>query len=353
MVGIGVVGCGTISDAYLATLVALDGVEVLGCADLDVARARSKAAAHGVGWAGTVEELLADPRIELVVNLTIPAAHAAVAAAALAAGKSVYNEKPLTGELAQADALLDTAADRGLRVGGAPDTFLGAGLQTCRRLIDAGAIGEPVAATARMLNHGAEHWHLDPAFLYAPGAGPLFDMGPYYLTTLVALLGPIGRVAGSARSAFPQRVVGRGPLAGTAFAVGTPSHVAAVLDFEAGAVVTLTTSFDVWDHVNRIELYGTEGSLRLPDPNTFGGPVSLRRAGVREWEDVPLLAGPVTNSRGIGAADMALALRSGGPQRASGELARHVLEAMHAILVSAEAGTHVTLRTRCERPAPA
>jgi predicted dehydrogenase len=298
-------------------------------------------------------DLLADPAVELVLNLTIPAAHGTVASAALGAGKSVYNEKPLALSREEGQRLLDVARERGLRVGGAPDTFLGAGLQTCRGLVDGGAIGEPVAATAFLLGHGPEGWHPDPAFYYQKGGGPLFDMAPYYLTALIALLGPIRRVTGSARASFPERTIGSQPKAGEKIPVEVATHVAAVLDFAGGAIATLVTSFDVWaSNAPKLELYGSTGSLSLPDPNTFGGPVRLRGAADKEWRDVPLTHANATNSRGLGPADMAVALRSGRPHRASGELAFHVLDVMHAIEEASASGRHVEIGSSCERPAP-
>ncbi len=245
-----------------------------------------------------------------------------------------------------------TARERGLRVGCAPDTFLGGGLQTCRRLIDAGAIGAPVAATAFLLNHGPESWHPDPNFYFQPGAGPMFDMGPYYLTALVSMLGPVRRATGSAQISFPERTITSEPHYGETITVTVPTHVAGILDFAGGAVATIVTSFDVWDVTRRLEIHGSAGSLRLPDPNIFGGPVQLLRAGEREWEDIPLTHGYTANSRGLGVADLASALRSGRPHRASGELAYHILDIMHAIHDASRESRHIELESTCERPAP-
>src|SRR5262249_34321774 len=253
---------------------------------------------YGIPRACSVDDLLVDPEIELVLNLTIPVAHAEIALAAVEAGKSVYNEKPLTIELEDGRRLLERARAKGVRVGCAPDTFLGAGLHPCRKLIDDGAIGEPVAATAAMLCHGHEHWHPDPAFYYQPGGGPLFDMGPYYLTALVSLLGSVRRVTGSARASFAQRTITSKPRAGETIEVRVPTHTAAVLDFAAGPIATFVTSFDVWARENRIEIYGSEGTLAVPDPNNFGGPVHLRRAAAADWEEVLLTHCYADNSRG-------------------------------------------------------
>jgi predicted dehydrogenase len=350
---IGVVGCGNICGIYLEAGRVFDILEIVACADLLPERASAKAAEYHIPKACSVEELLADPEIEIVVNLTIPRAHAEVALAALQAGKSVHNEKPLAVSREDGLQLLKLGRERGLRVGCAPDTFLGGGLQTCRKLIDDGWIGEPVAATAFMLCHGHESWHPDPDFYYQPGGGPMFDMGPYYLTALVHLMGPVRRVTGSAQITFPERLITSQPKHGTKIKVNVPTHVAGIMDFANGAVGTIVTSFDVWAaQVPRIEIYGTEGSLSVPDPNGFGGPVLVRRAGASDWSEVPLTHGYAKNSRGIGVADMAYALRSGRPQRANGDMAYHVLDIMHAFHDASREGRHVELSSTCTRPAP-
>jgi len=349
-VAVGVVGCGNISDIYLKNLTAAPAVTVVACADLVLDRARSQAAAYGVPRACTVDELLADPAVELVLDLTIPAAHAEVALRAVEAGKSVYNEKPLAIARADARRLLDRAGEMGVRVGGAPDTFLGAGLQTCRRLIDEGAIGTPVAFTAAMLSHGPEGWHPDPAFFYLKGAGLLFDMGPYYLTALVTLLGPVARVSAGARASFPTRRVTSEPGPVRDVPVETPTHVAAVLEMASGPVGTLTTTFDVYaDRSDILEIAGSDGTLRLPDPNTFGGSIGLLDR-ERAWNDQTLDPGSAENSRGLGVVDLAEAIRTGRPARASGELAYHVLDVMHVILESAEFGRRIDLESTVARP---
>jgi predicted dehydrogenase len=351
MVNIGVIGCGAISGIYLQAPNTFPILNITACADLDTAKAQAKAEEHNI-QARTVEELLADPEIEIVLNLTIPGAHAEIGLAALQHGKSVYSEKPLALTTEQGAPLLETAARNNLRVGCAPDTFLGGGLQTCRKLIDDGWIGEPVAATAFMMSHGHEHWHPSPEFYYKPGGGPMFDMGPYYLTALVHLLGPVRRVTGSTRTTFPQRTITSSPLTGTVIDVDVPTHVAGVLDFSAGPVATIITTFDVWaSDLPRIEIYGTEGTLSVPDPNTFGGPVRLRRHRETEWSDQEIVFGYTANSRGLGLADMAHALCDQRPHRASGELAYHVLEIMEAIHTASDRDAHVLLQSTCERPA--
>lgn len=349
---VGIIGCGFISGIYLENAKRFGLLEVAACADLVPERAAARAAECGAATARGMDELLADPDIGIVLNLTTPKAHAEVGRAVLESGKNLYNEKPLAIELAEAGYLLSAARKYGLLVGCAPDTFLGAGLQTCRKLIDDGIIGEPVAATAFMTCHGHESWHPDPEFYYQIGGGPMFDMGPYYLTALVSLMGPVRRVTGSARITFPERVITSQPKSGGRIAVEVPTHVAGVLDFASGAVGTIITSFDVWAaELPRIEIYGTDGTLSVPDPNTFGGPVRLHLAGGDAWVDVPLTHVHARNSRGLGVADMASALCSGRPHRASGEMAYHVLDVMHAIHNASREDRHIMIQSTCSRPA--
>ena len=332
-VGVAVIGAGTISSQYLSNLTRFPDVNVVAIADLDVERAAAVAAEYGVPVSGSVAEVLALPEVELAVNLTIPAAHAEVALAAVSAGKHVYGEKPLALDPAAARAVLAEATARGVRVGNAPDTFLGAGLQSALRAVSAGVIGTPVAAAAAFQSPGPESWHPSPEFLFAHGAGPLFDMGPYYLTALVALLGPVGSVAATGHKARQSRVIGSGPKAGTVFPVEVPTHVTALLEFRDGAGATTTFSFDSPLARQSIEITGTEATLLVPDPNQFDGTLRLRWPGANDAEEIP--ATGTTVGRGIGVLDMARALRSGAAHRASGELALHVLDVMAAIDASA------------------
>jgi len=349
---IGIIGCGNISGIYLKAAQMFEILEVKACADLIMERARAKAQEFGIK-ACTVEELLADPEIQIVVNLTIPKAHAEVGLAALRAGKSIYNEKPFAVTREDGKRMLEIAASKDLRVGCAPDTFMGGGIQTCRKLIDDGFIGEPVAATAFMMGHGPEGWHPDPEFFYQVGGGPMFDMGPYYLTALINLLGPVRRVTGSARISFPERTITSQPKFGKKIKVEIPTHVAGIMDFASGAVGTIITSSDVWAaELPCIEIYGSEGTLSVPDPNTFWGPVRAHRAGDKEWKEVPLTHGYTMQARSIGVADMAYALRSGRPHRASGGMACHVLDIMHAFHDASREGKHIELSSTCLRPAP-
>ncbi|GIO15085.1 dehydrogenase [Cohnella xylanilytica] len=349
----GIIGTGNISGIYFQNGSRFDSMQIVACADLNVERAKAKAAEHGVRGC-SVEELLAADDIDMVINLTIPQAHASVNIQALEAGKHVYVEKPLSVTREEGRQVLETAAKRGLLVGGAPDTFLGGGIQTCVKLIEDGWIGTPIGATAFMMSGGHESWHPDPEFYYKKGGGPMFDMGPYYLTALVAMLGPISRVTGSARASFPERTITSEPKRGQTIQVDVPTHVAGILDFAAGPIGTLLTSFDTkgGSQLPRIEVYGSAGTLLVPDPNTFGGPVLVRRAGAKEWSEIPLTHGNADNARGIGAADMAEAILTGRPHRANGELAFHVLEAMHGFHDASEQGVHYKMTSSCERPAP-
>jgi predicted dehydrogenase len=350
---IGIIGCGNISRAYFKGCGFFPNLEIAACADLNTDLAREKAKEWGVPRGGSVEELLADPEIEIVVNLTIPAAHALVDRQILEAGKHSYSEKPFAVEREDGRKVLALADEKGLRTGCAPDTFLGGGIQTCIKLIEDGWIGTPVAATAFMLSSGPESWHPNPTFYYQKGGGPMFDMGPYYLTALISMLGPVRRITGSTRVTRQERVATGESTYGLKIPVETPTHVAAVLDFHSGPIATLVTSFDVQAHaLPNIEIYGSEGTLRVPDPNTFGGPILIKRAGASEWSDVPILHASTEPGRGTGVADMSAAIKSGRPHRANGAMAYHVLDLMHAVHDASDAGHHIELQSSCEKPAP-
>ena len=352
-VRIGIIGCGTISGVYCKNIRQFPFLELVGCADAVPERAQARAAEFEIPRVYSSGDLLDDPEIELVVNLTIPAVHAEISLAALERGKSVYSEKPLATKREDGRQLLDAASEHGGLLGCAPDTFLGAGLQTCRKLLDDGWIGEPVAASASLQSHGPEHWHPDPFFFYQPGAGPLFDMGPYYLTTLVSLLGPVQRIAGFTRKAFAERLVTSPQAPYQTVPVNTPTHVAGLLEFAGRVPATFVSSFDVWGSKQPpLEIHGTLGSLRLPDPNTFGGPIWLLRAGEREWNQVPLAYDPAVNDRGLGVADLALALRQGRRQRTDGAMAYHVLDIMQSFDESFQQRSYLEIDSTCERPAP-
>ncbi|WP_328452714.1 Gfo/Idh/MocA family protein [Amycolatopsis sp. NBC_00438] len=329
-VGVGFVGAGVISGTYLENLTSFPDVRVLRVADLDTERAAARAAEYGVPRSGTVAELLDDPDVELVVNLTTPASHVDVGLAALEAGKHVWAEKPLALDRQTGRKLLDRAREKGLRVASAPDTVLGAGLQTARRAIDEGRIGQPNTALALFQVPGPESWHPAPEFLFQAGGGPLLDMGPYYLTTLVHLLGPIRRVTGAGGRARDTRVIGSGPRAGTEFPVTVPTTVTALVEFTSGGSAQVVLSFDsALRRTGFVELTGTLGTAVLPDPNRFDGPTALHLFGRDEPEE--LAPEGHAASRGTGTLELARAIRAGVPERASGELAYHVLDAMLAI----------------------
>lgn len=352
-VRVGVVGCGFISRIYFENSKRFNVFEITACADLDINRAKEKAMQYGILKAYSTEELIADPDIDLVLNLTIPSVHAEVAINALKSGKHVYGEKPLAVTREEAQQIMRIAEEKGLHVGNAPDTFLGGGLQTARKLIDDGWIGTPVSAVAFMMNHGHEHWHPDPGFYYQKGGGPMFDMGPYYITALISLMGPVKRVTGSTNITFNERIISSEPKNGEKIQVHTPTQFNGVMDFENGAVASIITSFDTWYHqLNNIEIYGTEGSIVVPDPNTFEGPIHIRRQGQEEWSQIPLTHGFANNSRGIGLADMAHSILNNKTPRANGALAYHVLDIMHGFHEASDTSRHYETHSKCEQPKP-
>ena len=348
--GVGVIGAGIISSTYLEHLTAAADLEVHAVADLDVERAQAQAARHGVAAGVSVGDLLADERIEIVVNLTVPAAHVEIGMRALGAGKHVWGEKPLALDRAEARTLLERAEELGLRVASAPDTFLGAGLQTAQRLVEEGRIGIPISALALFRSAGPESWHPNPEFFYRRGGGPLFDMGPYYLTALVQLLGPVRRVTARS-STFPlRRVIGAGPRAGTEFAVEVPSAHSALVEFSSGASAQVVFSFESFrDQAPVLEIDGTTGAIALPDPNGFDGATRLWTDDPAQPIDIPA-AGHVTG-RGAGVVDLARSLRAGVPERASGRLAFHILDIMESIRESAELDRPIDLTSTTDRPA--
>lgn len=353
--GIGIIGCGNISSAYLKHCTEfLSSLEVAACADIIPERAKARASEFGVPKACSPQELLADDSIEIVLNLTTPPVHAEVNRQVLESGKHVYVEKPLAVDRNDARDTLELAAKKSLRVGCAPDTFLGGGIQTCRKIIDDGDIGDPVAAVAFMVGHGHESWHPDPEFYYQVGGGPMLDMGPYYLTALVNLMGPIKRISGSTRISFPTRTITSQPKHGNVIQVETPTHLTGAIEFAGGAIATIVMSFDVWKmNLPRIEIYGSKGSLSVPDPNTFGGPIQVFHEGDEDWSDVVIEDYTYTeNSRGLGVADMARGIGEGSAHRASGELAFHVLDAMLSFEEASTNGSYRVLESTCEQPKP-
>ena len=363
-IGIGVVGCGNISATYMRNAHLFAGLELRGCADVVAEAAEARGGEHGVR-AMRVEELLSSPDIDVVLNLTVPTVHFDVTMSALSAGKHVFTEKPLAVTAWEGRRLVAEAAGRGLRLGSAPDTFLGAAGRRARRLVDQGAIGRPVVGTVFMMGRGMEHWHPNPQFYYQPGGGPVLDMGPYYLTMLVNLLGPVARVSAmSGRGQDERLITAEGPYRGTTFPVGTPTSVLSLLEFASGALVTFGASWDVFRHSNHpMELHGTEGSLRLPDPDTFGGTVSLSERGA-EWADhdtagdlfgatnFPVGEPRIANYRMLGVADLVRSIQTGAAPRSSGDLALHVLEILEGCLRSGESGEPVRIAGTVVQPRP-
>jgi predicted dehydrogenase len=361
---VGVIGCGTISDAYLTGAARSQLIRVKSCADLNPEAARTKAKEHGIE-AVSVDALLGDPAIDIVINLTVPLAHGPVSRQIITAGKHVYSEKPLAARFGEGQALMLAAAGRGVRVGCAPDTFLGASHQACRRTIDAGLIGRPVGGAAAVLSHGMEHWHPNPEFFFKRGGGPIHDVGPYYVTQLVNLLGPVTRVTAQASIGCLTRTVSSEPRSGQVIDVEVATTVNGVLSFASGANVALSASWDVWKHQRLpFEIYGAEGSLLVPDPNFFGGEPQISERN-SDWQALDISAHPfgianrtlrsgarVADYRIIGLLDMAAALRQGRVHRANGDLALHVLEVLDGFERSSVEGHHMMVDTPCERPEP-
>ncbi|OMH29569.1 oxidoreductase [Tersicoccus phoenicis] len=342
-VGVAIVGAGVISKEYLGNLTRFPDVRVLMVADLFPEVAAARAAEFGIPASGTVEEALAHPDVEIVINLTIPAAHVEVATAAVEAGKHVWSEKPFSLDRESGLGLLKAADAAGVRLGCAPDTFLGAGLQTALRTVARGDIGTPLTALTLMQSPGPESWHPNPAFLFQAGAGPLFDIGPYYLTTLVQTFGPIAKVGAFGSQSRASRVIGSGPKAGESFDVTVPTHVSAIAQFEGGESSQSIFSFDSpKQNVGVVEITGSEATIAFPDPNMFDGDIVLTRRGA-EPEVIPAVGS--TSSRGTGVLEMARAIRAGVPHRAQGEAAYHVLDAMVSIAESIETGSFISLES--------
>jgi predicted dehydrogenase len=361
---VGILGCGHVSDQYFEGIPRSELLEIVACADLDIERAEEKAVQHRVPRACGPDQLIQDPEVEFVVNLTPPRAHADASLSAIGAGKHVWSEKPLAASLDEARQVLEAADEAGVRIGCAPDTFLGGSIQTAIKLIDDRWIGEPVSGVAMVSEHGYENFHPHVHAFYEVGGGPSLDLGPYYVTALVAMLGPVSRVTSFARATFKERVAQVGPRRGERIPVQVPTHVTGALEFASGALVTVLMSWDIWaTNLPYLEIYGTAGSLSVANPDEFAGLPRLRRAGTEEfqqpppppgtvrWSEIPLVQrGDV--GRGIGIADMAEAIRDGTPHRASGELAYHVLEVLTGLERSEREGHHVEMVSHSARPAP-
>ncbi|RED18801.1 Gfo/Idh/MocA family protein [Pontivivens insulae] len=356
LIGVGIIGCGNISTAYLRLASLFAGYEVRAVADLNIEAAKAQAEAFDVR-AETVDDLLGAADIDLIVNLTIPAAHAAVSKAALEAGKHVYSEKPFVLSVDEGEELAKLAAANGLRVGSAPDTFLGASHQLARHLVDSGQMGRITSGTAMVMSPGMESWHPNPDFFFQPGAGPVLDIGPYYICNLVQLLGPVASVTAFTGAASDTRTIGNGPRQGETVPVETPTTIHAVLRFHSGAIITLIGSWDVWSNEhNNMELYGTDGTMYVPDPNFFGG--DLRITAKADAVATPAWSHPFgvandgdhANYRGAGLADMVQAIAQGRPHRCSLEFSLHVVDVMTSILRAGETGQVEQISTSCDRP---
>ncbi|MGI6005952.1 MAG: Gfo/Idh/MocA family protein [Ruminococcus sp.] len=350
---VGVIGCGNVSDIYMRNLGNLfPQLCVTACASRRKKSAEKLAEKYKIPKVCSTEELLEDSKVEVVLNLTTPDAHYEITKKALNKGKHVYSEKPVCLEMEQARELQALTGEKRLRLGCAPDTVLGAAVQTGRKILDEGVIGSPLSASVFFGWHGPEHEHPNPAFLYQYGAGPVFDYGPYYFSALVTLLGPVEMVSAMASRGFKERICTcPGPHFGERFPVETPTHVTGTIRFQSGVLASVTISFDIWGHSHPfIEIYGTEGSLRLPDPDRFGGDVLLLKKGEDQFRKIPLVPGYEENARGLGLADMVRSIRENQPHRASDTMAVHVLEIMHAFLSSSRRERPVILQTDCERP---
>lgn len=351
---VGIVGIGCISGIYLENLTKVfKEVEIIGVCDLVKERAVAASETYHIPKVyADMHELFADSEVDIVLNLTRPYEHFDVTAAAIQAGKHVYSEKPLGASYEEGKELMKMATEKGVKIGCAPDTFLGAGIQTCRKLIEDGFIGTPVAASAFMVCRGHESWHPDPAFYYQFGGGPILDMGPYYVTALVSLLGNVEKVTGMTKKSFETRMITSEPKNGEVVQVEVPTNINGLMQFANGVVGSIYTTFDAYKaEVPFIEIYGSEGTLSVPDPNTFGGSVRLYRKGTNEFKEIPLLLDYPENSRGLGLADMAKAIQTGRLHRANGELALHVLEIITSFQKSSEQEKHLSLETTMQRPA--
>lgn len=352
---VAVIGVGSISGIYLDNLTKVfKGVDIAGVCDLIPERALATQEKYGLARVyDNMFEAFQDPTVDIILNLTRPYQHFEVSRLALEHGKHVYTEKPLGITMEEGNALVALATKRGLLIAGAPDTFLGAGLQSCRKYIDSGMIGQPLGAAAFMICRGHETWHPDPDFYYQPGGGPMLDMGPYYITALVSLLGPVRRLVSASKRSFDRRLITSQPHAGTDIQVNTDTYIAGTMQFVSGVIGTIFTTFDVYyPRQDRLEIYGSEGTLILPDPNYFGGPIQVFRPESGKVAELPLLFDYAENARGLGLADMAAALMKGRAARAGMAQVHHVLEVLTGFEESARTGAWLDLTTTCPRPAP-
>ena len=349
MMKIGMVGVGCISGIYLKNFAeTFKEVELVAVCDLIRERAENAQKKYNIPKLyDTMEELFADPEIDIVLNLTRPYEHYGVSKGALLAGKHVYCEKPLGITIEEGEELVKLAEEKGLWLGGAPDTFMGAGIQTARKLIDEGLIGDFIGGRFVMANHGMETWHPDPDFYYQAGGGPLFDMGPYYITAMINLLGGVKSVYGYGHASYPTRLITAKEHYGEIIEVNTPTHIESILTLENGKNVSLFTSFDIYSSKQtNIEIYGTKGTLYVPDPNMFGGEIRLYRPEQEKTQEIPLAFSYKQNSRALGLADMAKALQTGREYRPDSSMTFHVLEIMDSLLKSGRERREVAIESR-------
>ncbi|TLS38394.1 Gfo/Idh/MocA family protein [Pseudalkalibacillus caeni] len=349
--GVGIIGCGNISSVYITNFIQMEEVELVSVADLDMKKAERRAKEFNIKNFEAPQDLISRSDIDIIVNLTTPEVHAEVIENVLLHGKHVYVEKPLAVELEDAQKVIDLARRKQIRIGCAPDTFLGGAAQTCRKIIDNDEIGMPIGAHAFMLCPGHESWHPDPGFYYARGAGPLFDMGPYYLTNLIALFGSVQGVVGMAKKTYDYRKIKSKPRFGEKIKVETPTHINGILNFSNGMTASLTTSFDVWHTtLPYIEVYGTKGTMLIPDPNSYGGEIKIKKEGDSDWKSVPIEFPYTENDRGIGVLDLIRSIKRKVKHRANASVGMHVLEIMHGLIKSAEEKKFVSINSTCERP---
>jgi predicted dehydrogenase len=348
---VGLIGCGNISGIYFENSRRFPEFNIIACADLDMTKAEEAAAKYDIEHVLPVEEMMTSPKIDIILNLTVPHVHATVALQAIKQKKHVYTEKPLAISFEDGKRIIEEARLNKVTVGSAPDTFLGGSIQLAAQLIEDGVIGRPIGATAFMMSRGPESWHPNPEFFYHEGGGPMYDMSPYYLTALISLMGPVRRNAGSARITFPERTITSPAKYGETITVQVPTHVSGILEFESGATATITTSFDVTAaRTPFIEIYGENGTISLPDPNQFNLPLLVKKHNEEEWKEMKPAGGAFDNLRGIGLADMAHAIEIGSLPRANGGVALHVLEIIHGIHCSSEEGSHYIMESKCNQP---
>ncbi|MEZ0537990.1 Gfo/Idh/MocA family protein [Caldicellulosiruptoraceae bacterium PP1] len=350
-INLGIIGCGNISDVYFRNCSKYDFLHIVACSDVNKERALEKAKQYNVDYVLSTEELIKHPEVDIVINLTPPKYHAQLNLMALENNKHVYCEKPITITLEDAQKVLELAKQKGLYVGCAPDTFLGAGLQTSRKVIEDGWIGDVIGFSAFVLDSGPESWHPEPEDYYRYGAGPLYCLAPYYITALVNLVGPVKKVTAMQKMTYKKRLITSSLKYGQYFDVEMPTFVATLMELENNVIGNYTTSYDVWaTQTPNIEIYGTKGTLRVPDPNFFDGPVQIKTRNMSNWQNIPLIYSYTYDARGLGIADMADAILNNRKNRAHGDLAYHVLDVMHSIDKAVEENRIIEVKSTFEKP---